>query len=265
MIVQRADRLVLLPPSQAVPAGGRVRPANDYTPGGHDGASWMFARVGVVEFVGPAGAGKTSLIDALRERDPALHAPIRISQRRHLAPAALQALHLVPMLIRESTRASGCAWRDARYLLELNTLRDAVESAARCEDRPILLDEGPAYVVARAVAFRPADPKATALDVAWARGIRQWGRVLDTIIWLDAPDEVLAERIRAREKPHRVKEAGDPEVREFLAKYRRAYEWVIDQFAAAGRTRLFRFDTSKLTVDGLADAATRVIEGVTRA
>ena len=49
----------------------------------------------------------------------------------------------------------------------------------------------------------------------------------------------------------------------FFLAVRCAYEWVIDQFAAMGRTCLFRFDTSELTIERLADAATRVIEGAT--
>jgi thymidylate kinase len=97
------------------------------------------------------------------------------------------------------------------------------------------------------------------------RGIRRWGRMLDVIIWLDAPDDVLADRIRGRRKAHRAKESGDAELGAFLAKYRRAYDWVIDQFAATGRTRLYRFDTSELSIDRLADVATSVIEGAARA
>jgi hypothetical protein len=220
--------------------------------------------VRVVECVGPAGAGKTSLINTLRQRDPTLRAPIRISHPRYCAPAALQAMCLMPVLIRDLSRASAYAWSDTRYLLELNTLRGAVESACRREARPLLLDEGPVYVLARGIAFR-SPSKNIALDAAWTRGIRRWGRILDVIIWLDAPDDVLADRIRSRRKAHRVKDIADAELRAFLEKYRRAYEWVIDQFAAAERTRLFKFDTSELAIEHLADAATTVIEGATRA
>lgn len=265
MSVRKSGRLALLSPGHPVPAGVRGGAASRPPLAGRGHPSSTATGACVVEFVGPAGAGKTSLIDALRQRDPALRAPIRISNRRYLAPAAAQALYLVPTLIRELTRASRYAWRDARYLLELNTLRAAVESACEREARPILLDEGPAYVLARAVAFRDAGPEGTGLDVAWTHGIRRWGRILDAVIWLDAPDDVLADRIRSRAKAHRVKQAGDTEIHAFLGKYRRAYDWVIDQFAATGRTRLFRFDTSELTVERLADAAARVIGGAARA
>jgi hypothetical protein len=219
----------------------------------------------VVEFVGPAGAGKTSLINALRQRDPTLRAPIRISHPRYFAPAALEAVCLMPVLIRDLSRASACAWSDTRYLLEVNTLRRAVESACRRDARPILLDEGPVFVLARGIAFRSTSKRDIALHAAWMRGIRAWGRMLDVIIWLDAPDDVLADRIRGRRKAHRAKESGDAELSAFLGKYRRAYDWVIDQFAATGQTRLYRFDTSELAIERLADAATRVIEGATRA
>lgn len=265
MSVRKSGRLALLSPGHPVPAGVRGATASSFMLASHDQLPSAAARPCVIEFVGPAGAGKTSLIDALRRRDPGLRAPIRISDRRYLAQAAVEALFLTPMLIRELTRASGYAWSDTRYLLELNTLRRAVESARESGAPRILLDEGPAYVLARGVAFGGTGPAGRSFDVAWTRGIRRWGRILDVIIWLDAPDDVLADRIRSRRKAHRMKEAADAEIRAFLANYRCAYDWVIDQLAATGRTRLFRFDTSDLTVERLADAATRVIGGAARA
>jgi hypothetical protein len=263
--VRKRGRSTRLSPGYPVPAGVPCEGTGSLSLASQDKRSSTAAGARVVEFVGPAGAGKTSLINALRQRDPTLRAPIRISHGRYFAPAALEAVCLIPMLLRELTRASACVWSDTRYLLEFNTLRGAVESACRREAGPILLDEGPAYVLARGIAFRSHSKRDIAVDAAWMRGIRRWGRILDVIIWLDAPDDVLADRIRSRRKAHRVKEIGDAELRTFLANYRRAYDWVIDQFAATGRTRLIRFDTSELAIEGLADAATRVIEGATRA
>lgn len=265
MSVRKRSRSTRLSPEYPVPAGVSREGAGSSSLPSEDQGSSTGAGTCVVEFVGPAGAGKTSLINVLRQRDATLRAPIRISHPRYFAPAALEAVCLVPVLIRELTRASACAWSDTRYLLELNTLRGAVESACRREARPILLDEGPVYVLARGIAFRSPSKRDIALHAAWTRGIRRWGRILDVIIWLDAPDDVLADRIRGRRKAHRVKEIGDAELGAFLAKYRRAYDWVIDQFAATGRTRLVRFDTSELAIERLADAATRVIEGATHA
>ena len=56
-----------------------------------------------------------------------------------------------------------------------------------------------------------ADPATAARRAAarwWQQTLTAWGSLLDVVVWLDASDAVLLERIDARDKEHRLKGAG---------------------------------------------------------
>jgi len=81
----------------------------------------------------------------------------------------------------------------------------------------------------------------------------QWARTLDMIIWLDAPDSVLMERINNRAQRHHVKAKSEQEAFQFLARYRSSYEQVLVKLTANGRPRLLQFDTNQVSIEQITD------------
>ena len=227
-------------------------------------ADGMRARSGrklVIELVGPAGAGKTTLLRALGASDESIRAGVRVDRRRDL-----------PLVLRHSPEAGGvllaalgrdvrAGWSAAVHLLRLNVLLSIASRPDHGATRAVILDEGPTFILTRLAAFPDRQIAEAAFESAWERGLRRTSEVLDAIVWLDAPDTVLAQRIREREKAHRIKRASDSELRHFLDHYRATYSHVVDRIAAAGPTRVLRFDTSRRSTDRLLRQLTRVIAG----
>ena len=60
----------------------------------------------------------------------------------------------------------------------------------------------------------------------WRSALREWASLIDVVVVLDAPDHVLAQRIRARHR-HEVKEFPDHEIARWMARFREALEWVL--------------------------------------
>jgi thymidylate kinase len=85
----------------------------------------------------------------------------------------------------------------------------------------------------------------------WLETAVAWGLLLDTVVWLDAPDDVLIERIRERGRSHRVKGAPEDQARLFLARHRAAYDATLDVLNRTG-TRVIRVDTSTAPASALA-------------
>jgi hypothetical protein len=79
---------------------------------------------------------------------------------------------------------------------------------------------------------------------------------LDAIIWLDAPDGVLAQRIRERNKEHRMKDKSDAEIKEHLSLYRSSFEDVVDDLRKRNGSSLqvFRFSTDRQPLEQIADS-----------
>ena len=203
----------------------------------------------IAEIVGPAGAGKTAMLRTIARREPGIQAGIHIDRWRDLPAVLHHAIALIPIgleLVREQPRS----FRPAMgQLLRLRTLPVVLDRAASDGRRVVLLDEGPLFGLGRLSAFQAANRGTTRLAREWRRQLDQWAGLLDLVVWLDAPDLVLAQRIRTRPKSHRVKETSDAAVFEFLGRYRRAYEEIRARLTATGRTRMIDVNTAELSAE----------------
>jgi hypothetical protein len=107
-----------------------------------------------------------------------------------------------------------------------------------------LFDHGPLFRIARLRAFGPP-LVASASFRRWAEAaVRRWAGLLDGVIWLDAPDDVLLARIAGRPERHRMQGESAADTRHFLARYRAAYEGLLRELAAAGGPQALRIDSA---------------------
>jgi hypothetical protein len=73
------------------------------------------------------------------------------------------------------------------------------------------------------------------------------------IIWLNAPDTTLVERINARNQRHTVKGKSAQEATDYLIRYRTSYEQMLANLTTHGGPTLLQFDTSRASVDQIVD------------
>jgi broad-specificity NMP kinase len=203
----------------------------------------------LVELMGPPGAGKSSVLRALEAADASVapmpilrHPPYRLVLARHLAATALGVAR---------RRATNGVW-DRNILVMTAYLRALPEVFAGSRRPPhevIVLDQGPLYTLTREPLLQPR-----LRDLADAE-LRRWAGLLDVVVWLDAPDAVLAERIDERGWEHRYKGAGPEAVAAGLAGDRAVYESILARLAPiAHGPPVLRFDTSRQTPEAVATA-----------
>ena len=208
----------------------------------------------VAEIVGPAGAGKSTLAEALGRRGGGVRAGLGVWRlpARLLVSSALGSL---PQLLRMCRGGGRPGLQELALVVRLNALGRLVGREAAGRERFVLLDEGTVFALAKLDAFGRAEGRLRGL-------VERWAGVLDAVVWLDAPDEVLARRIRARSKPHRMKARTDEEISAFLARYRESYERVVAELGAGGRLRVIRLSTGDgETPERIAERALAAIEG----
>jgi len=112
----------------------------------------------------------------------------------------------------------------------------------------ILLDEGPVFALSWLDVFfaRNGDR----VPASWRRRvITQWASLLDVVVFIDAADITLANRIRTREKPHMVKGLSDDEIFGFSAGFRRAFERTIGELSQAGPVAIDTLSTDTAPQD----------------
>ncbi|MGH7526052.1 MAG: AAA family ATPase [Gemmatimonadales bacterium] len=204
----------------------------------------------VVELVGPAAAGKSTLLRMLGGRDRSLRAGLRPARHQHLRSAVA----LVPTFLALHRGAGGVLWKEMKRITYLRTLHRILVGTAR-SPRPVLLDEGPVYMLARLRMYGGDRMGSPAFQQWWRSAFEQWARTLDLVVWLDAPDAVLIDRIRTRSQRHRMQEVADSSILQFLTSYRQAYTEVIAGLTAPLHLRVLSFRTDQ-------EPATRIAEQV---
>jgi shikimate kinase len=214
----------------------------------------------VIELAGPAGAGKTAVLRTIAARDPAVRAGVRVDRVRGLPAVFWHTLALAPAIVDLLFTDARWLWPGLRHLGRLRALPDAVLRARATASRAILLDEGPVFSLTRLAAFQHAAAGNGWLAREWRGALERSSRLVDIVVVLDAPNAVLAGRIRSRRKAHQIKNATDREIFDFLERYRAAYRETVSRMTASGRTRVVELDAAA-PVARLASDVLTVLDG----
>jgi broad-specificity NMP kinase len=213
------------------------------------------SRPAVIELVGPAGVGKTTLSLRLQTTGHARRGTMWFVPRPALLRSAIRQIPTALTLYRQTGRF---LWSEIKHLIRLDALHTAVRTTHRNGTALIALDEGPVYTLSwlQVIGHRRFcdGPPLAFLQ----RTLERWVPQLDAVIVLDAPDPIITSRIREREKPHLVKDRSSAEIAAFLAAYRRATERVLADLHAAGGPPVVRIDCS----DDTNRLTERVLEAV---
>ncbi len=210
----------------------------------------------LVEIVGPAGAGKSTLCQALI----AASNRIRLSnfpdvRRPSAAPFFLwQGARAVPSLLRRPGSSSRrLTRREFAWLSILHGWPALLQRQWERDHQLTVLDQGPVYLLTELCEFGPQYLRNQPPDRDWQALYANWAALLDAIVWLDAPDRVLARRINGREKAHLVKAKPAKTVFHFLHSFRAGYQCTISRLSAGNPgLQLLQFDTERQTPDQIA-------------
>jgi hypothetical protein len=157
------------------------------------------------------------------------------------------AWHLVAVVITlVRHRALDRRWNWERLLMM--AYLQALPRALKGQEGIVVFDQGPIYFLTRPILL---DER---LGSWWRRTFDMWSSLLDAVVWLEAPDAVLLERINARSKLHRLKGSEEQAAFEALAQGRRAHEDAIGRLdGRAPAPAILRFDTSERSADEIVD------------
>jgi hypothetical protein len=219
-----------------------------------DGATMGLARPPVVELVGPAAAGKTSVLHALSQFDDTLRTERHPPRHRHMS----QVLPLMPTFLALHWPYQGLLWKEMKRITFLRTLQVMLQERPSPGTSGVVVDEGAVYMLARMRVYGGDRAHSAALMRWWDGAVAQWAEILGLIVWLDGPDALLIHRLRTRDQMHRMQALSDEVVAGFLASYRTAYNLLLDRFGSLG-VRILRVRVDLLTVPEIVEQVTAEI------
>ena len=207
----------------------------------------------VAEIIGPAGAGKTTLTQLLRNRNN-----VRVGLSVWKLPLwrlSVSALSSLPDLFTFCRRREHLSWDDLKLVIQHNALLRLISREGAKGYRAVLMDEGNVFALAKLRAFGSDVVKRNEVG-SMQNLVNKVVPALDAVIWLDAPDLVLAQRIRERNKDHRMKNKSDAEITEHLSLYRNSFEGVVDDLRTRNGSSLqvLRFSTDQQALEQIAES-----------
>jgi thymidylate kinase len=214
----------------------------------------------VVELVGPAGAGKSAVADALRFGQDET---VRVSIWGLPLPALLwSAAALLPTFFMLCLAARAVRWDELKQMIRLAALGRVLPGAAQGR-RLVVLDEGPLFALTWLQVFGAERLLRSAAYERWVgRTLAWWAHALDAVVLVDAPDPVLSQRIRSRVKPHMVKHQSDEQISAFAARFRAEFAAVIPALTRLNGTKQLTVQTDLETPQELAARVLQAVAGV---
>ncbi|PYV44664.1 MAG: hypothetical protein DMG06_05485 [Acidobacteria bacterium] len=210
--------------------------------------------------MGPAGAGKTALLRTLIERNAKIRPVFRLKEVSCLPSFLGQVILFLPTFFRQCPRIRRFTWREIKMIVHLKALQHDLRRQAAAHGTVTVLDQGPVFMLARLMWSGAESIKNKSFGKWWDSIVSHWASTLDMAIWLDAPDAILLERIRTRNKWHLIKGESEEVAHGFLSCFRSCYEQVILQLSDHGGPTVLRFDTDQESLNQIVDRVQALID-----
>jgi adenylate kinase family enzyme len=203
----------------------------------------------IVEVVGPAGAGKTTFCQML----DCSNQTIRLENFPDVRKAAdapffiSNCLNLIPNLLRlYRPNSRHLTRREFAWMAILNGWPAILRKESNDGNKIIILDQGPVYLLAEMRLFGPEYLRQKAAEGLWQNLFKRWRDTLYLVVWLDAANEVLFNRINTRQQEHIVKSQPAAVVYEFLGRYRAEYKSILSILGTKkSGFKVLQFDTEQ--------------------
>lgn len=226
-------------------------------------------RLFVVELVGVAGAGKSTLTAALLAAAPTALGTRQLRQKLPLSRlnmawhALMLTFYFLPTYLRYWPKHRWFSNHEMRSLCYLAAWPRALTQRMG-QDVIQIMDLGPIFRLVFLAEFGTSLTQC-ARFAAWRRHqIAQWREIIDLVIMVDAPDEVLQERIDSREKAHVAKAQSIAQNFAFYQRYRAGYQEVIANLCQPQKNgripTILHFDTSQFSVDEIVSALLQTLK-----
>jgi hypothetical protein len=199
----------------------------------------------IIELVGIGGAGKSSLRRVLKEINPRIQL-VGPPNKLYYLPFLLS--KVLKWRIIHLCRYRHSRWfnlQETRLLFYLGTWLPYLQRKAKKENIIIILDPGPVYWLSALREFGPDIVRSPFFLFWWREALVLWAGALSLLIYLDAPNELLLERILSRAEWHEAKQQTKNDALNYFSRYRKWNDFLTQLMNRYGNLDVYKFQTHK--------------------
>src|SRR3990170_4780587 len=139
----------------------------------------------IVELVGLAGVGKTTLSRALSQRDEKIlvAADLELRKREHIPIFVGHVPFLLPVFLRRCRSSRWFTWDEIKAMVYLKGWPRVLRQESARSGKAILLDHGPVFKLATLNEFGPEKLRTEEYKLWWNDMFKQWASIMDIVIW----------------------------------------------------------------------------------
>lgn len=213
----------------------------------------------LLEIVGPAGAGKTTLTAMLCRQSDRVQ-QISSLKRSRYAPLYLgSAAAVAPVVAHSLWNGNWSGWQDTYWMVRLAASQPVVSRELQRRSEIGIIDQGPIYTLARLWAS-PALQRDKQLSQWWNHTLSYWAHRLHYVVWLDAAADVLVDRVNARAKEHAFKGQLAQVALLRLEEHRRLYAETIQRLSCYASLRILYCNTAQESLEAIVRRMAHVLK-----
>jgi thymidylate kinase len=219
----------------------------------------------VIELIGVAGVGKSTLYKALGSKNlPWLicdmvlpvwnisSAPFFFKNISSLAPL---------LILEEITGERLLKRREIAFMALLNGWHKILRKKADQQGKVILIDQGAISMMTYLSVWGPKSLHNDHNQSWWESIYVKWAQTLDILVYLDTKDEIIIDRIRTRSQDHHLKDETVAVMCDWIMKYRILYTQILNRFESNGfRAKVVRIDSGENSVEDIANIFISLVE-----
>ena len=213
----------------------------------------MNRRPHIIEMVGVAGTGKSTLEKAMMQRNKRIKSfdlPGNISYLPFLIKLVITWL---PLYLKEYRHSRWFTLQEIRNMAYLDTWISRIRHRALFTKNFFIVEPGSVYWLATLQGCGPEITKHLRFRRWWKGAFQHWASTLDAIIWLDAPEDVCFQRIHSRDQWHQYLECNAESAMAQLKYFREYYARLIPEMASQYPIKVFYFRTDQISSEQMVE------------